>query len=134
MVHFRAYVLSGLLAALAGLFLATEVGVGHPTVGATYTLTSIAAVVLGGASLMGGRGSFSGALLGAIFFTLIVNIMPFLGVNTAVGVITSGALTLLAVMMYSGRLPTARLRLYLRQLRSPARQRQNSSNAIGGKR
>ena len=117
MVHFRAYVLSGLLAALAGLFLATEVGVGHPTVGATYTLTSIAAVVLGGASLMGGRGSFLGAFLGAIFFTLIVNIMPFLGVNTAVGVITSGALTLLAVMMYSGRLPTARLRLYLRQKR-----------------
>lgn len=132
MVHFRAYVLSGILAAFAGLFLATEVGVGHPTVGATYTLTSIAAVVLGGASLMGGRGSFMGAFLGAIFFTLIVNIMPFLGVNTAVGVITSGALTLLAVMMYSGQLPTARLRLYLRRRLPAGKAMANSSNPMGG--
>ena len=115
-VHFRAYVISGGIAALAGLFLSTEVGVGHPTVGTTYTLTSIAAAVLGGAALSGGRGSFSGALLGAIFFTLIVNIMPFLAVNTALGVIVSGALTLLAVLLYSGRLPTGRVGHLLRVL------------------
>ncbi len=114
LVHFRAYVLSGLMAALAGLFLGTEVGVGHPTVGGTYTLTSIAAAVLGGAALTGGRGSFLGALLGAIFFALIVNIMPFLGVNTALGVIVSGALTLLAVLLYSGRVPTRQLRHIIR--------------------
>ena len=117
-VHFRAYVISGGIAALAGLFLSTEVGVGHPTVGATYTLTSIAAAVLGGAALSGGRGSFSGALLGAIFFTLIVNIMPFLAVNTALGVIVSGALTLLAILLYSGRLPTGRVGQLLRALAS----------------
>ena len=117
-VHFRAYVISGGIAALAGLFLSTEVGVGHPTVGATYTLTSIAAAVLGGAALSGGRGSFSGALLGAIFFTLIVNIMPFLAVNTALGVIVSGALTLLAVLLYSGRLPMGRVGHFLRALAS----------------
>ena len=115
-MHFRAYVISGGIAALAGLFLSTEVGVGHPTVGATYTLTSIAAAVLGGAALSGGRGSFSGALLGAVFFTLIVNIMPFLAVNTALGVIVSGALTLLAVLLYSGRLPTGRVGHLLRVL------------------
>lgn len=115
-VHLRAYVLSGGMAALAGLFLATEVGVGHPTVGATYTLTSIAAAVIGGAALTGGRGSFLGAVLGAIFFTLIVNIVPFLGVNTAVGVIVSGGLTLLAVMIYSGRLPLGRIRHVARDL------------------
>ena len=117
-VHFRAYVISGGIAALAGLFLSTEVGVGHPTVGTTYTLTSIAAAVLGGAALSGGRGSYSGALLGAIFFTLIVNIMPFLAVNTALGVIVSGALTLLAVLLYSGRLPTGRASHFLRVLAS----------------
>lgn len=113
-VHVRAYVLSGGMAALAGLFLSTEVGVGHPTVGATYTLTSIAAAVIGGAALSGGRGSFLGALFGAVFFTLIINIVPFLGVNTAVGVIVSGALTLLAVLIYSGRLPLGRVRHVLR--------------------
>ena len=115
-VHVRAYMLSGAIAALAGLFLSTEVGVGHPTVGATYTLTSIAAAVLGGAALSGGRGSYSGALLGAVFFTLIVNIMPFLAVNTALGVIVSGALTLLAVLLYSGRLPIGRAGQLLRVL------------------
>jgi ribose transport system ATP-binding protein len=83
-------------------------------VGATYTLTSIAAAVIGGAALTGGRGSFLGAVLGAVFFALIINIVPFLGVNTAVGVILSGALTLLAVLIYSGRLPIGRLRLLLR--------------------
>lgn len=114
-VHIRAYILSGLLAALAGLFLATEVGVGHPTVGATYTLTSIAAAVLGGAALSGGRVSFTGALLGALFFVLTVNIIPLLGVNTAVGIIASGALTLFAVLLYSGWEPLAWL---LRRLRA----------------
>jgi ribose transport system ATP-binding protein len=112
MVHFRAYMLSGGIAALAGLFLATEVGVGHPTVGSTYTLTSIAAAVLGGASLTGGRGSFVGALLGAIFFALVINVLPFLGIDTALGTIVRGALTLLAVLMYSGRLPVGWLRKY----------------------
>jgi ribose transport system ATP-binding protein len=119
MVHVRAYVVSGLLAAVGGLLLSTEVGVGHPTVGATYTLVSIAAAVLGGAALSGGRGSFTGALLGALFFTLINNIMPFLGLGAAFGSILSGALTLLAILIYAGRLPIGRLRLMLRQRPAP---------------
>ncbi len=108
-VHVRAYVLSGVLAVLAGFFLASEVGFGHPTVGATYTLTSIAAAVLGGAALTGGRGSFVGAVLGALFFALTVNIITLLGLNTGAGIIISGALTLLAVMLYSGWQPVSRL-------------------------
>ena len=114
-VHVRAYVLSGLLAAIAGLFLASEVGVGHPTVGNSYTLTSIAAAVLGGAALAGGRGSFVGALLGALFFTVTLNIITLLGLNTGAGIIISGALTLFAVMLYSGWEPFARLWANVRQ-------------------
>jgi ribose transport system ATP-binding protein len=108
-VQVRAYLLSGLLASIAGLFLASEVGVGHATVGNTYTLTSIAAAVLGGAALTGGRGSFVGGVLGALFFTLTVNIITLLGLNTGAGIIISGALTLFAVMLYSGWEPFARL-------------------------
>ena len=92
----------------AGFFLASEVGFGHPTVGSSYTLTSIAAAVLGGASLAGGRGSFVGAMLGALFFTLIVNIITLLGMSTAFGIIASGALTLFAVFLYSGWQPMKR--------------------------
>jgi ribose transport system ATP-binding protein len=108
-VQVRAYLLSAVLAVLAGFFLSSEVGFGHPTVGSSYTLTSIAAAVLGGAALTGGRGSFVGAVLGALFFTLTVNIITLLGLNTGAGIIISGALTLFAVMLYSGWQPVGRI-------------------------
>ncbi|TMC98596.1 MAG: sugar ABC transporter ATP-binding protein, partial [Chloroflexi bacterium] len=104
----------GLLAALAGLFLAAQVGVGDATVGSEFTLTSIAAAVLGGASLFGGRGSFVGAVLGALFLSLIVNIIPLLGLTTAIGQIATGSLTLLAIVLYSGRELWSRMATTLR--------------------
>jgi ribose transport system ATP-binding protein len=107
-VHLRAYFLAGIIAVLSGLFVASEVGVGTPVIGSSYTLTSIAAAVLGGAGLTGGRGSFVGAMLGALFFTLIINIITLLELSTGAGVMTSGALTLLAVLLYSGLEPVRR--------------------------
>ena len=101
-VHMRAYLLSAVVATFAGFFLSSEVGTGTPVVGSAYTLPSIAAAVLGGAALSGGRGSFLGAVLGALFFTVTVNIVTLLGLSTAVGIIISGALTLFAVLLYSG--------------------------------
>lgn len=100
--HMCAYLLSGLLAAIGGLFLASEVGVGMPTAGAEYTLKSIAAAVLGGASLFGGRGSFLGCLLGALFLCLMMKIVPFLEIRSAFGIITTGVVTLVAILLYSG--------------------------------
>jgi ribose transport system ATP-binding protein len=102
-IHIRAYVFCALLSACAGIFLGVEVGVGHPTVGQNYALSSVAACVLGGAALSGGRGSFSGALLGAFFFTLMVNVISILGLSSAAGLIASGGMTLAAVVLYSGR-------------------------------
>jgi ribose transport system ATP-binding protein len=113
-VHVRAYVLSALGAALAGLFLASEVGVGHPVIGASYTLTSIAAAVLGGAALTGGRGSYLGAVVAALFFALTTNIIALLGLTTGAGIIASGMLTLFAVLLYSGRQPLGMLSKALR--------------------
>jgi ribose transport system ATP-binding protein len=78
-------------------------------VGASYTLTSIAAAVLGGAALTGGRGSFVGAVLGALFFALTVNVIALLGLNTGAGIMVSGALTLFAVALYSGLQPVRRM-------------------------
>jgi ribose transport system ATP-binding protein len=108
-VHLRAYLLSAVTAVLSGLFVGSEVGVGAPVIGSSYTLTSIAAAVLGGAALTGGRGSFVGAMLGALFFTLTVNVITLLGLNTGAGIITSGALTLFAVAVYSGLQPIRRV-------------------------
>ena len=58
-VHMRAYLLSAVIAVLSGLFVGSEVGVGSSVIGSSYTLTSIAAAVLGGAALTGGGGLLS---------------------------------------------------------------------------
>ena len=75
-----AFVLCSLFAAAAGILLAGQIGIGNgdQSVGAPYTLSSITAVVLGGASIFGGRGSFLGALLGALLLTEVVAAVPFL--------------------------------------------------------
>ena len=100
-VHFRAYMLSGLFASLAGLYFVAQIGVGDPNAGTLFTLPSIAAAVLGGASLFGGRGSFVGCVMGALFLSLTTNIIPFLALNSAFGFVASGGLTLAAILLYS---------------------------------
>ena len=96
----RAFFISAFAAALGGFFLAAQVGVGDPTAGLSFTLTSIAAAVLGGASLLGGRGSFVGAIVGALFLNVIINILPFLGWSASYGRIMVGLLTLVALSFY----------------------------------
>jgi ribose transport system ATP-binding protein len=108
-VQVRAYVVAAVMAAAAGLFLGAEVGVGHPTVGENFPLMSIAAAVLGGAALAGGRGSYVGAFFGAFFFTLMINVISILGLSSAVGVIASGAMTLMAIFFYSSLAEVDRL-------------------------
>jgi ribose transport system permease protein len=72
-----AYVLAGVLSAAGGLFLAASATAGDATTGNGFTLTSIVAVVLGGVSLFGGRGSAVGAIMGALVINMIVNILFF---------------------------------------------------------
>ena len=74
---FVAYTLSGLLASIAGLFLTfiTYSGEASAAIGSTYTLNSIAAVVLGGVSLFGGSGSAIGAIFGALMFRTIGDLL-----------------------------------------------------------
>jgi ribose transport system ATP-binding protein len=118
-VHWRAYLLASLLATVGAFFVAAQVGVGDgkPSTGSSYTLQSIAAAVLGGAALAGGRGSFVGAVIGSVFLSLIVNVITLLGWNSAYEQISIGALTLLALVMYQGADLTARLRGAWRDLR-----------------
>jgi ribose transport system ATP-binding protein len=96
----RAFFVSAFAAAVSGFFLAAQQGTGDPNAGIAFTLTSIAAAVLGGASLLGGRGSFVGAIVGALFLNAIINILPFLGWSASYGRIMTGLLTLLALSFY----------------------------------
>jgi 5-methylthioadenosine/S-adenosylhomocysteine deaminase len=99
-IRVGAFLASGLMAGVASFFLAAQVGIGDPRAGTSYALSSLAAAVLGGASLMGGRGTFIGAIVSALFLTLIVNILPLLGLSNVVGLITIGVLLLLGLSFY----------------------------------
>jgi ribose transport system permease protein len=92
-----AYILSGLFSALAGLYLSAVTTSGDATTGGVYTLTSIAAVVLGGVSLFGGRGSAAGSMAGAFVLTLIVNILFFANINPLLQEFFQGLVLILAM-------------------------------------
>ena len=79
-VRVATYTLSGLFAAAAGLFLAAETTSGDASIGNLYTLNSLAAAVLGGVSLSGGRGTVLGAILGGIVLSVILDLLSVLGV------------------------------------------------------
>jgi ribose transport system ATP-binding protein len=94
-----AFVVCSVMASIAGFYLAAQVQIGSPLIG-NYALESIAAAVLGGASLAGGRGSFIGTLLAALFLTLIDNVLALFHQPSEYAEITIGALILLALVLY----------------------------------
>jgi ribose transport system ATP-binding protein len=96
-----AYVFCGVFAVTAGLFLSVQVSVGQSGIAASYALPAFTACFLGGASLTGGRGSFIGAILGAVFLTLLINVTPLLNLNVAWAQTATGVLTILGILAYS---------------------------------
>ena len=102
-VRFAAYVLCGLLAAVAGLLVAARIGSGDPQAGTNFTLLSVTAVVLGGTSILGGRGTAIGVAVAAILIMLIQNAMNQLHVSAYWQYVLTGVLTLAAVAMYADR-------------------------------
>jgi ribose transport system ATP-binding protein len=101
LIQLTAYLAGAGLVFLASLLLMSQVGAGDPTAGISYTLTSITAVVIGGASIFGGRGAFVGALAGGFLIVLINASVTFLNLNTAWQTYMLGILTLLAAGIYS---------------------------------
>jgi ribose transport system ATP-binding protein len=100
-VRFFAYLFCGLMAALAGMVIAARIGSGDPQAGSQFTLASVTAVVVGGTSIFGGRGTVVGTLLGATLLILMQNSLNQLHVNAYYQYIWTGALMLLAVGAYS---------------------------------
>ena len=74
-----AYVLSGMFTAGAAALYSARLGAGRPTLGSTLLLDVIGAVVIGGVSLMGGRGRITGAALGVLFFVVLANVLNLMG-------------------------------------------------------
>jgi len=95
------YVGASLLTLLGAIVLLAQLGVGDPGQGTGYTLTSITAVVLGGTSLLGGRGTFIGTLMGAGLSVQVLNATVFLSLDQKWQYIFQGLLIVAAAIIYS---------------------------------
>jgi fructose transport system permease protein len=92
-----AYILSGASAGVAALLAVARTGVGDPQAGQTENLDTVTAVVLGGTSLFGGRGSVLGTLVGALIVGVFRNGLTLMGVSSVYQVLVTGVLVILAV-------------------------------------
>lgn len=101
-IKIKVYMLSSLLAGLAGIILASRLGAGHPAVGSDYHLMAIAIVVLGGTLLTGGVGKLSGTLFGVLIMSTIPNIFNLQGnISTWWQNVLMGLIVLLVIIMQS---------------------------------
>ena len=91
------YVVAAITYAIAGLLLVSRTGVGDPQAGQTGNLDSITAVVLGGTSLLGGRGHIMGTLIGALIVGVFRNGLQLMGVESIYQVLVTGILVIVAV-------------------------------------
>jgi ribose transport system permease protein len=98
-VKVAAYVLSGVCAAVGSLILTARVASGQPSLGATLPLESVAAVVLGGVSLFGGRGSVVGVAFGVLFISILSNGLNLLNVPSYTQMMVIGGALILAVSL-----------------------------------
>jgi ribose transport system permease protein len=95
------FIISGFLAACAGIIIAARIATGHPDAGQGWELEAIAAAVVGGTSLSGGAGSIVGALLGAAVIGVLSNGMILLGVSSYFQPVITGMLLILVVALDS---------------------------------
>ncbi|WEG09283.1 ABC transporter permease [Microbacterium horticulturae] len=109
-VSVRAYVIAGVCAAIAGVILTSELTSAGPTQGTSYELTAIAAVVIGGASLMGGTGNVRGTLLGAFVIGFLAAGLTIVGISAYVQTVFTGAVIVLAVLLNGIQLRSRRQR------------------------
>jgi ribose transport system permease protein len=94
-----AYSIGGFFAAMGGLAATATTGIGTPYAGTFITLNSVAAIVLGGVSLAGGKGGVVGPVAAAFCLTLVPSIMVFQGIDPNYGQVIQGALIVIVVML-----------------------------------
>lgn len=98
-VKILAFVISGLLASTAGFILAARLGTAQPTAGTGLELAAIAAVIIGGTSLAGGRGALAGTLIGALLLGVIDNGLNLLDVSPFLQGVVKGLVILVAIFL-----------------------------------
>ncbi|WP_419759339.1 ABC transporter permease [Acidisoma sp.] len=126
MVQVLVYVCSGMCAAAAGLILDSQLTSAGPTAGTSYELTAIAAVVVGGAALTGGRGNIRGTLLGAFVIGFLSDGLVIIGISSYWQTVFTGGVIVLAVLLNAVQ--------YRRRVKRPgAADGQSPSQVTGGR-
>jgi simple sugar transport system permease protein len=98
------YAISGMLASLAGVLYTSQYRQGKPDAGAGGELDAIAAVVIGGTNLMGGKGSMTGTFVGVLIFGFLSNILLLKNINSNIQFVLKGAIILAAVLLQEGQI------------------------------
>ncbi|MFI7602973.1 ABC transporter permease [Actinoplanes sp. NPDC049681] len=98
-IKIAVYAISGLLAGLAAILLVARVGAAEPASNTSFLLNSVAAVVLGGVSLLGGRGTITGPVIGALLLTALTNGLTLLGVSQFYQPLAVGIVVVLAALL-----------------------------------
>ena len=95
--EFGAYVVSGCMSAVAAVLMTSRMNTAYPSIGSGYEMNAIAACVIGGASLAGGKGSMTGAILGAFIMSILTNGLRLLSVSTEWQKVLTGVIIIAAV-------------------------------------
>jgi ribose transport system permease protein len=99
-IKIAAYAICGMLAGIGGIMLTARIGSAEPAVGSAYLLGSIAASVLGGTSLFGGRGTVLGPVIGAFVLAALHNVMTLRGIGVFYQPIVTGVVVILFALVY----------------------------------
>jgi ribose transport system ATP-binding protein len=99
--YIAGYIACSVLTGFGAVMLMAQIGVGDPRQGVNYTLSSITAVVFGGSSLAGGRGTFIGTVLGAVLLTEVLSAVTFLNLSQTYQYFFQGVLIVVAALIYS---------------------------------
>lgn len=98
-VIFKTFLISGFLGAIGGIVMTARIGAGVPDLGRTIFLDVLAAIIIGGTSVVGGKGSVLGAAMGAVFIIVLNNSMGCLGLEWYVQNVCKGLLVLIAAVL-----------------------------------
>lgn len=101
------YTFAGIMGAIAGLFLLSSVGTAQMQMGSSYTMISVAAVVLGGTQLSGGKGTYIGTSLGSVVLITLTNVLISIGMEPGVRLIITGVV-LVSILIFYSRQPRLR--------------------------
>lgn len=100
-VKMSVYIISGILAALAGMIIAARIGIGEPRSGYGFEMTAITVCVVGGVSMTGGKGTVTGTFIGLMVISIIKNLMNLMNIDTNAQPIVNGVIILIVALIVS---------------------------------